>query len=269
MRIDTDHVPRWHARSPGHAGGTPIAKVVAVRQLLTVALGILIGQCLAFGAVPSAADLYSRAMAASARHDDAEALRVWSRAATLHPDNATFHYRRAEALAALGHRQSAAEAYRLALRLDPPYPLAGLVREGLQRLDVAPTRAGAFQTIVPLEEARGVWIVSVILNGSRPARFLVDAGSSVTLVSPALGTTLGLNGLPARAAVELQTLSGLTMGPPARLVSLQIGGAELRDVPVVLHDPGPGIDGILGNTVLARYRITLDGDRRRLHLAGR
>lgn len=247
----------------------PIATSRVVRQVLTVTLSLLIGQLLAFGAVPSAGDLYSRGMAAAAHHDASEALRIWSRAATLHPDNAAFHYRRAEALAALGHRQSAAEAYRLALRLDPPYALAGLVREGLQRLDVVTTRAGAFETVVPLEEARGVWIVNVVLNGSRPARFLVDTGSSVTLVSPLLGATLGLTAALSRIPVELQTLSGLTTGSEGRLSSLQIGGAELRDVPVVVHDPGPGIDGILGNTVLGRYRLTLDGDRRLLHLAGR
>ena len=58
-------------------------------------------------------------------------------------------------------------------------------------------------------------------------------------------------------------------GSAGRLASLQVGGAELRDVPVVLHEPGPGIDGILGNTVLARYRVTVDADRRLLHLASR
>jgi len=54
-----------------------------------------------------------------------------------------------------------------------------------------------------------------------------------------------------------------------RSASLKVGSAELHDVPVVLHDPGPGIDGILGNTVLRRYRVTVDGDRRLLHLASR
>jgi predicted aspartyl protease len=256
-------------RAAGRADGTTIATLTGMRPLFAATFGVLIGQWLAFGVVPSPANLYGLGMAASERHDDAEALRIWSRAATLHPDNAMFHYRRAEVLAALGHRQSAAEAYRLALNLDPPHALAGLVREGLQRVDAAATRAGAFETVVPLEEARGVWVVAVLLNRSRPARFLVDTGSSVTLVSPGLGTTLGLSGRPAREAVELQTLSGLTMGSAGRLASLQVGGAELRDVPVVLHDPGPGIDGILGNTVLARYRVTLDGDRRLLHLATR
>jgi len=226
------------------AGGTTIALIEDVRHLLAVTLGVLIGQWLAFGAAPSPASLYGLGMSAAARHDDAEALRIWSRAASLHPDNPMFHYRRAEALAGLGHRQSAAEAYRLALRLDPPDPIARLAREGLERLHSVVTRTGALESVVPLEEARGVWIVPVLLNGSRSARFLLDTGSSVTLVSPLIGAEV-LGALPSRETVELRTLSGFTTGGAGRLSSLRIGGVELRDVPVVLHDPGPGIDGIL------------------------
>jgi len=129
-------------------------------------------------------------------------------------------------------------------------------------------RADTSATVVPLEEARGVWIVPVTLNGVHEARFLLDTGSSVTLVSPRLAARLP-GGLPARDAVELQTLTGLTTGPAGRLASLRIGDADLRDVPVVLHDPGPGIDGILGNTVLARYRLTVDSRAKLLHLAAR
>jgi predicted aspartyl protease len=140
-----------------------------------------------------------------------------------------------------------------------------LAREGLERPDTVVTSTGALETVVPLEKARGVWIVPVLLNGSRAGRFLLDTGSSVTLVSPLVGAELP-GGLTSRETVELQTLSGLTTGPAGRLASIRIGEAELRDVPVVLHDPGPGIDGILGNTVLARYRLTLDSDRRLLRL---
>ena len=255
-------------RSRGRRYGDCDARL-SVRQVLAVTIGVLIGQWLAFGAMPSPATFYSLGMAAADRHDDAEALRVWSRAARIHPDNATFQYRRGEALAGLGHRQSAAEAFRLALRLDPPHAIAALARDGLARLDAAMTQTGAFETVAPLEESRGVWVVSAVLNRSRSARFLVDTGSSVTLVSPTLGRAMGLDGPASGESVELQTLSGLTSGTSARLASLQIGGAELRDVPVVLHDPGPGLDGILGNTVLARYRVTLDGDRGVLHLTTR
>jgi len=48
--------------------------------------------------------------------------------------------------------------------------------------------------------------------------------------------------------------------------SLRVGDLERHEAPVVIHDPGQGVDGILGNTFLARYRITVDADRRELHL---
>jgi hypothetical protein len=45
-----------------------------------------------------------------------------------------------------------------------------------------------------------------------------------------------------------------------------VGDLEMRDAPVVIHDPGSGFDGILGNTFLGRYRVTVDADRRQLQL---
>jgi predicted aspartyl protease len=155
-------------------------------------------------------------------------------------------------------RASAAVTCAQTARLDPSPP----VRPDLR----AEAQAGPVGTVVALEESRGVWIVPVVLNGAQAARFLLDTGSSVTLLSPRIAARLP-GGLPSRDTVELQTLTGLTAGPAGRLASLRIGDADLQDVPVVLHDPGPGIDGILGNTVLARYKLTLDSHRKLLHLA--
>ena len=36
--------------------------------------------------------------------------------------------------------------------------------------------------------------------------------------------------------------------------------------PAVVHDPGLELDGILGNSFLGRFVVTLDADRRLLHL---
>jgi predicted aspartyl protease len=67
-------------------------------------------------------------------------------------------------------------------------------------------------------------------------------------------------------SVELQTLAGQTTAPTVRLSSISVGAAELRNVTAVVHDPGPDLDGILGNSFLGRYRVTLDADRHLLHL---
>jgi clan AA aspartic protease (TIGR02281 family) len=248
--------------------GTVLAIAIGMRGWLSLAIGTLIGQWLAFSGTTSPAEMHSLGLVAFARHDFAEAARMWSRAVSLQPDNPTFHYLRATALARLGHASSAADAYQLALLHEPPEPLAKLASDGLARLASARPGAGGArpEATVPLEASRGVWIARVTVNGSHTARFLVDTGASVTLVAPPFATTLGLAALPGTATTALQTVAGPTSGVSTVLASVRLGVAEARDVPAVVHDPGLDLDGILGNSFLGRFVVTLDADRRLLHL---
>jgi clan AA aspartic protease (TIGR02281 family) len=155
----------------------------------------------------------------------------------------------------------------MSLLLHPPRELARQAMEGLASLSPAPASAGSPppDVTVPLESGLGVWIATVLVNGSHRGRFLVDTGSSVIVLAPAFARTAGVRS-SGTGTVELQTLSGRTRGPSGTLASLRVGDAELREAPVVLHDPGPGLDGILGNTFLSQYRVTVDADRRELRL---
>ncbi len=239
-----------------------------MRSWATLAVGVLIGQWLTFTGLTSPAELYVDGRVAWERHDFTRALLYWSRAVTVQPDNALFHYLRGTALERLGQRQAAAEAYRLTLLLDPSARLARLAEAGLAGVEeAAPSASPPTELRVAIQPERGVWVAAVVVNGARPARFLVDTGSSVTLLSPALAAAAGVRPATAPETIELQTLAGRAVAPIATVASLRIGGRELRDVPVVVHDPGAGVDGILGNTVLARYRLTLDAGRRLLRLA--
>jgi aspartyl protease family protein len=237
----------------------------SVRRVLTFVLGIVIGQWLAFGAALSPADYHVRAQRAWQSHDYLEAMQLWSHAVALQPAEPTFHFLRGTALARLGLKLSALDAFQMALLLGPPPALARRTLDEIARLQQGPGQA-APETTVPLEHGLGVWIARVVVNETRTSRFLVDTGSSVTVVSPALAAELGIATGPGTAPVELQTLGGRTAGQPAVVASLRVGDVEVRDAPVVLHDPGPGIDGILGNTFLGRYRVTVDADRRQLQL---
>jgi len=233
-----------------------------MRRVLGFLAGVLVGQWLVFGSALSPADLHIRASTAWKHGDYPEAMRLWSQAVSLQPGNAELQYLRGRALAALGLRASAADAFQVTLLLEPQSTLAREALDGLASLHHA-TADG--QIVVGLESGLGVWIVPVSVNGHR-GRFLLDTGASVVVVGPTLAATAGLTPATGREGVELQTLGGRTRGPSAIAGSLDVGGAALRDVPVVLHEPGPGVDGILGNTFLSHYRVTVDADTRQLTL---
>ena len=236
-----------------------------MRRWMSLALGILIGQWLAFSGTTSPAEVHALGLLALERHDYAEAARIWSRAVSLQPDNPTFHYMRATALARLGHATSAVDAYQQTLLLEPSQRLAQLATEGLARLAGGARKAGG-EAIVPIQASRGVWIAHVTLNDRQTARFLVDTGASVTLLSPALAKLLSLRPYTGGPTTALQTVAGQTSGASVVISSIRLGDAEARDVPGVIHEPGFEVDGILGNSFLSRFLITLDADRHLLHL---
>ncbi|HEY7517176.1 MAG TPA: aspartyl protease family protein [Methylomirabilota bacterium] len=235
-----------------------------MRRIFGFLAGVVVGQWLVFGSGLSPADIHSRAAAAYDRRDYVEALRLWSQAVALQPAEARFHYLRGQALAHLGMRTSAADAFQVSLLLEPTSDLARDAMAGLAGL--ASVAAPDGDVVVGMEQGAGVWIVTTIINGIHEGRFLLDTGSSVVVVSPAFAASSGLPFGDARDAIELQTLGGRTRGPASTVGSLRVGTAELNDLPVVIHDPGPGLDGILGNTFLSHYLVTVDADRRQLTL---
>lgn len=235
-----------------------------MRPWLSLALGALIGQWLAFSGTTSPAEVHALGMLALERQDYAEAAKIWTRAVSLQPDNPTFHYLRGTALARLGHATSAVDAFQQTLLLEPSAGVARLASQGLAQL-TSGDRPAADVTI-PLEASRGVWVALVTLNGGPTGRFLVDTGASVTLVSPRLARQLALSSQPDVAPTALHTVAGPTTGASTTLASIRLGEAEARNVPAVIHDPGIDLDGILGNSFLGRFVLTLDADRKLLHL---
>jgi aspartyl protease family protein len=165
----------------------------------------------------------------------------------------------------------AAAAFQSALRLDPPADVAAAARAGLRTLDPllnrpAPRAARPDETTVTLQRLGGNWFAQVRLNDARVARFLIDTGASTCVISPTLAAALDIR--PDRHAkpVPLQTISGLTRGQPVTIPSLRVGDVEVEDVIAVVHPLGASMDGILGNTFLARFTVTLDPARGLLRL---
>ncbi len=212
------------------------------------------------------ADLNDTGKAAYLRGDYAAAERSFRQAVARSPRVPEFHYHRAVALTQLGRWREAVEEHEATLRLGPEPALARAAREALRTLlpltrPSGHVRGDSDDMTVPLERLAGGWVAEVLVNDARRARFLVDTGAGITVLSPDLAAALGIE--PGRGApsVALRTLSGQTSAPAVSVPSLRVGDAEAKDVPAVIHAIDLDLDGILGNTFLSRYTVTLDSGR--------
>lgn len=108
------------------------------------------------------------------------------------------------------------------------------------------------------------WLVRVKINGKGPFNFLVDSGAPALYIGTETARAAGLAKVPEGA-----------FWTPIERFDIE-GGATLRDIEGRVEDPfqlvgmnalglpGTSIDGILGYTILARFRLELDPTRDRM-----
>lgn len=226
--------------------------------------GVLLSLTWATGA--AGADLNEAGKAAYTRGDYAAAERLFKQAAKQAPQDPLLHYHRGVALMMLSRWREAAASFETVLRLDPAPELAAITQQGIRSLapllrEPTPRRARPDEILVTLHRARGNWLADVRLNESRTARFVVDTGASACVLSPELATALRIHPGPGAETVPMQVVGGVTVGRRVTIASVRVGDAEVENVDAVIHSIGPGIDGLLGNTFLGRFTVTLDPDK--------
>ena len=122
---------------------------------------------------------------------------------------------------------------------------------------------------VPLQQVGHLFVVTVKLNGEQDARLIVDTGASHSVVSHRLAIELGLYSDLAMGTVTMNTVGGSVQAPLARIKSIRLAEAEVRDSVVVIHDlpdsPG-GVEGLLGLSALREFQVTLDPTKKVLSL---
>jgi len=133
---------------------------------------------------------------------------------------------------------------------------------------LVPHTAAAAGPAVPLTiDARGGIVVSVSVDGTGPFRFLLDTGSSRSIVADSLAHDLRA---PVVAKSEVVTTTGSDMRLVVRLASVALAGARVAGVlaPVLpdaqLAAAGPDVRGVLGQDFLSAFNYTLDYRRRHL-----
>lgn len=234
----------------------------------------LLGLILVCSVAATVSGLNEAGKAAYAKGDYTAAERLFSQALAQAPDEPLLHYHQGITLMRLSRWREASAAFEAALRLNPPEDVAAAAREGIRSLgpllrQPAARGPATEETTVTLQRIGGNWFAQVRLNDARTARFLVDTGASTCVISPGLATALDIH--PDRQAqpVPLETISGLTRGHVVTIPSLRVGDVEAQGVLAVVHPLGPSMDGILGNTFLSRFTMTLDSERGVLRLSAR
>jgi len=129
-------------------------------------------------------------------------------------------------------------------------------------------------TSIPANIIAGYFIVEVKWDKYGPWRFLVDTGSSVTLLSPeyvARYLAVTRDGSSSRPVSVRSASGGVDTLTPATVRVIKLGGAQFENVPVLVYNCadlsahfGMKIDGIIGFPLFRDTVFTLDYPQARL-----
>jgi hypothetical protein len=127
---------------------------------------------------------------------------------------------------------------------------------------------GSPLVILPAESIGNYLLIEAKWDRHGPYRFLVDTGSSVTLVTPVLARRYPGRGAPSRATTRVRVTGPdgtITELPRGSVRRLELGAARFEDVDVLIYDCEPlsahlgvRIDGVLGFPLFRETLLTLD-----------
>jgi clan AA aspartic protease (TIGR02281 family) len=140
--------------------------------------------------------------------------------------------------------------------------IAGCVTAQQSPTPQKPARADAGS--IPFKRSGQQMVVEATLNRTVKANFLVDTGAGLTMIPSATAKELGIVLHAKLPTVPIQTVANVIHVPLVVLDSVEIGGMEVRDVTVAVHDIPifdphlPGSPGLLGRNFLGHFRVEID-----------
>jgi clan AA aspartic protease (TIGR02281 family) len=103
-----------------------------------------------------------------------------------------------------------------------------------------------------------IWITEAILNERVKRHLVVDSGASFMLINPQIAKELDITVNENTPLIPMTTVSGYILVPLVTLKSVRIGKAQAENIEAVIYTLPSGGDGLLGNSFLNKYRVTLD-----------
>ena len=106
-------------------------------------------------------------------------------------------------------------------------------------------------------------VVPVMINKHGPYRFLLDTGTTKTILSTKIADSLGI---PKGHIETLLSPGGNLLVTVRRLDSLELGVTRIADIDIAVGNlpfmKSLKVDGLLGSDYLRRFKISIDYDNR-------
>ena len=154
--------------------------------------------------------------------------------------------------------------YAVQLNPDSAQELGSMITIAQQRLNTP----GLVE--VPLFSSGNSYYVIARLNGlSRSFRFMIDTGASFTAVTSDVARYLGISVTDNSGTLVLNTANGVVNAPLRKLQSLELDGAIVKDVDIVVLDSMNNFDGLIGLSYLNHFDIDINQSEQKLMLVRR
>jgi clan AA aspartic protease (TIGR02281 family) len=142
--------------------------------------------------------------------------------------------------------------------------IAGFARESLDKLEHG--SVPAHEVVIPLlEQPDTSLVVPTMLNDQVMGTFLVDTGSSYTVITPQMAKKLGVVTGPDTPKTSIITANGTIRAPMITLKNVTIGQLRIPSVTAVVQEIGNGDDlllsGLLGMNVFQGMDLTVKDDQ--------
>jgi len=133
---------------------------------------------------------------------------------------------------------------------------------------ISRAKRDASSSEVPISVYRGyLTVVEGAIGNLNNLHFLIDTGSSPTIIDARLANEIGMAQAPARLGLANRTV----LAKQGTLAAIRIGSLRANSVPVLVHDLsgisrslGSQIDGVIGLDLLGQSSFTIDYKSRRL-----
>jgi len=153
---------------------------------------------------------------------------------------------------------------------------AGLLLGGCFSFRLGPRRTSveATQAVLPATLVSNFLVIEVPGDKHSTIHFIIDTGSSLTLVTPDLARRLGATEIPSQSPLHILGANGeVKLLQPVSLKRLELAAVRFEGVRAVIHDLadlsthlGVQIDGVLGFPLFRETLLTLDYPRSRVLL---